>query len=103
PMPASAPPVPPGYQPPAVPLGYAPQPAQHPGQSPYQQPAQPQPPYVAYGGAQPGYSPQGYPVAPYPGSGVAPGQYVLQAGVGGLPIAAIIVSGIAFLIGWMPY
>src|SRR5690606_28234594 len=45
----------------------------------------------------------GYPVAPYPGSGVAPGQYVPQAGVGGLPIAAIIVSGIAFLIGWMPY
>jgi hypothetical protein len=56
--------------------------------------------------AQPGYNPQGYPVSSYPvssypGYGAAPQQ--TSAGVGGIAIAAIIVSGVAFLGGWIPF
>lgn len=119
------PPVPPQYQPPgAVPPvnqppapqqpTYQPQPGQpQPGytQPGYTQPgygapqpgqpqAPQQPPYVGYA-QQPAYSPQGYPVTSYPGYGAAPGQ-LPNPGVGGLAIAAIIVSGVAFLSGWIP-
>lgn len=113
-----APPTQPGYQPPGA--GYAPpgyqaptqpgyaQPgyAQHPGYQPTapQQPGYPnapvQPPYVGYSAPR-AFTPQGYPVASYPGyagAGYAPP----SPGVGGLAIAAIIVSGVAFLAGWMP-
>lgn len=109
------PPVPPQYQPPgAVPPVNQPPAPQQPTYQPQPgytqpgytqpQPGQPQapqqPPYVGYA-QQPGYSPQGYPVTSYPGYGAAPGQ-LPNPGVGGLAIAAIIVSGVAFLSGWIP-
>lgn len=84
---------PPAYQPPSE---YAPPAYQPPGQAPAQ------PPYVGYS-QQPTYQAQGYPVASYPGYGAAPGQSAPPAGVGGLPIAAIIVSSVAFLIGLLPF
>jgi len=112
-------PEPPAYQPPAyqappeyAPPAYQPPPArpqppayQQPGQPPaYQQPGQApgQPPYVGYG-QQSTDQAQGYPVASYPGYGAAPAHFPAPAGVGGLPIAAIIVSSVAFLIGLLPF
>lgn len=85
---------PPAYQPPA----YQPPVAQPPT---YQQPVAAQPPYVGYG-QQHAFNAQGYPVASYPGYGAAPGQ-VPAPPIGGLPISAIIVSSVAFLIGLLPF
>ncbi|MFC7787399.1 hypothetical protein ACU045_00340 [Microbacterium sp. MAHUQ-60] len=106
------PPTPPGYQPPAYP---APAPYQAPPayQAPAYQPPSYQvapapqqpavrPPYAGYG--QPaGYTAQGYPIASYPGYGSAPGQFPAPSPVSGLAIGAIIVSAVAFLIGWLPF
>lgn len=95
---------PPAYQPPAYQQPVAQPPAyQQPVAQPptYQQPVAAQPPYVGYG-QQHVFNAQGYPVASYPGYGAAPGQ-VPAPPIGGLPISAIIVSSVAFLIGLLPF
>jgi len=106
------PPTSPGYQPSAYQA-----PSRYPAPSAYQPPAyqpssyqvapapqQPavRPPYA--GDGQPaGYTAQGYPIASYPGYGSAPGQFPAPSPVSGLAIGAIIVSAVAFLIGWLPF
>jgi hypothetical protein len=97
-----APPQPPTYQAPAAQPPSYPQQAQAyqpPAPQPYQPAAPQNPPYMAY--TQSGYNAQGYPVSSYPGYGGV--QQPPSAGVGGIAIAAIIVSGVAFLGGWIPF
>lgn len=106
------PPTPPGYRPPVHQAPYQAPPAyQAPSayQAPpaYQAPAAPQqapahPPYVGYG-QPPGYTAQGYPTASYPGYGAVPGQFPAPSPISGLAIGAIIVSAVAFLVGWLPF
>jgi hypothetical protein len=60
-----------------------------------------QPPYARHDQQQV-FTGQGYPVASYPGYGAVAGRPPAPP-MGALPIGAIIVSSVAFLIGLLPF